>query len=385
MKRVALLVTPLPPLETGLATFAGRIVAHTRDRIDWIVAYASGGKPLCDCDCIPISELANNPLPERRIYQLGNSTHCSEVFDALERWGGAGLFHEVNFHHVLRERANSSGNWADYHRHIAFDFGKDAARITKIMNVKAASREEYDRRLRRYPLFRRVAGWCSSMACLNSAARSVLSSGAGGKHITVIGHPLDPLPVTMPEPSAGKPGVLVAGVAGGFGYGRGWGHVINAVRELRKKTDAVLVAVGAGWPDPNLDWVKVTGRLSEPEYQSTLRTLDLAFDLREYSCGETSGSLLELLRAGIPTITSDTGAFREIPSDAVMRVSTESLPDSAAAAASYLVAHPAAMKALSRGGAEYARIQGDPGVFRDRMLEIVEYSLPEGGRETGSP
>lgn len=374
MSTPGLLVTPLPPLETGLATFAARIVAATRKEIDWTVAFTAGSEPVPYCSCIPVTELSSIDLPERRLFQLGNSIHCAQVFDALERWGGGGIFHEVNFHHVLRHRADLSGNWAEYERHVVFDYGPEARKVLRIMGRKAKNREEYDRRLGRHPLFRRVVSWCSSLSCLNRHAALSLSQAAPGKQVNILGHPLDPLPAILPSPPGFPPGTVVAGVAGGFGYGRGWEHAIRAVAQLRRTREAVLVAAGAGWPDPGLPWVRLTGRLPEPEYQAVIRSFNIAFDLREGSCGETSGSLLELLRAGIPTIISDSGALGEIPSGAVLRVPSESLPDSAAAAVSFLMANPSVMGTLGSKATLYALTQANLETFRGLVLSILEES-----------
>lgn len=378
MSLQALLVTPLPPLETGLATFAGRIVASTRGRVRWTVAYTDGGRPIPGCTCIPLAELAEGDLPGSRLFQLGNSIHCAQVFQALEKWGGAAVFHEVNFHHVLRHIADVTGNWAEYRRHMAFEYGPDARRALRTMDKRAKSREEYDRRLRQYPLFRRVVSWCGSLSCLNRYAMKTLSLAAPDRPVTILGHPLDPLPGSLPASPVFPGGVVVAGVAGGFGYGRGWEHAIEAVARLRRKREAVLVAAGAGWPDPGLPWVTVTGRLPEPEYQATIRAFNVAFDLREGSCGETSGSLLELLRAGIPTIVSDTGAFTEIPSGAVLRVPSDLLPDSAGEALSWLLEHPDVPGALASQAVLYTKSQGDIEVFGELVSSLLETSMTTG-------
>ncbi|MFO7627545.1 MAG: hypothetical protein R6V62_09825 [Candidatus Fermentibacteraceae bacterium] len=376
VRREALLVTPLPPLETGLATYAARILAITGDTVDWTVAFTPGSEALPGCRCIPLSKFdpCCSGLPVHRVFQLGNSTHCSEVFHALRRWGGAAIFHETNFHHILRHMADTTGDWAEYRRHLEYDYGPDAERIARVMARPAESRDEYDGRLRTHPLFKRVTSWCSAIACLNNRARSTLLAAGFDKRITVLGHPLDPLPERLPQVPDRPPEEVVVGIAGSFGYGRGWQHALSVVSALRASHDAVLLAVGAGWPDPGLPWVRVTGRLPEAGYQSMLRTFHIALDLREGSCGETSGSLLELLRASVPTITSDSGAFTDIPSSAVLRVSTHDLPESAAEAARYLLSNPSLMEELSLRGAEYAAEQADDQAFGCMLNNLLDDS-----------
>lgn len=371
VKPGALLVTPLPPLETGLATFAGRIVSATSGDLDWTVAFTRGSNPLPGVRCIPAHQLAPGEAPSLRLFQVGNSPHCAEVLRHLEVLGGVGLFHEVNLHHLLRHTADSTGDWEEYRRHVFHQYGPGAPEVLSMMNRRARSREEYDARLRSCPLFRRVADWCDSTACLNRYSREVLLSAGAHRRVTLLGHPLDPLPEPLPPAPRFPEGALVVGVAGGFGYGRGWDHALSVVSEIRRTREAVLVAAGGGWPDRGLSWVRVLGRLSEPEYQAAIRTFHLGLDLRQGSCGETSGSLLELLRAGVPVITGDSGSFGEIPAGALLRVPSEAFPQSAAAAARFLLNHPDQMSALSRGAAEYAVLQGNPGAFRHGLLELL--------------
>lgn len=374
MKREALLVTPLPPAETGLALFASRLLRITRNTIDWTVAYTEGSEPHPEHRCLPVSELGGTRLPEARVFQLGNSPHCSQIIPALRKWGGGGILHEVNFHHLLRHMADSSGEWTEYEDHVRHQYGSEAGRVLKIMNRRARSRSEYDMRLRRYPLIGRILEWCGPLACLNRYAGNILEKSSGKRPVMVIGHPLDPVPSPLPLIEEPPPGALVLGMAGGFGYGRGWEHGIKVAGEVRRTRECMLVAAGAGWPDPGLSWVRVTGRLPEPGYQATLRTFHIGLDLRTGSCGETSGSLLEILRAGIPSIVTDSGSFRCIPSDAVLRVSSAGLPDSAAAAAEFLLADPTLMRSLGERGRTYAETQGDQGEFEALIHRLLDGS-----------
>ncbi len=101
-----------------------------------------------------------------------------------------------------------------------------------------------------------------------------------------------------------------------------------------------------------------TGRLEEMEYQSWIRTLDYVFDVRYPTCGETSGSLLEAMRAGIPSIVTATGAFNNIPSDAVIRIPPDSIVQGIRSAVLLLEGRPDLRDMLSTKGAIYAEITG---------------------------
>ena len=63
--------------------------------------------------------------------------------------------------------------------------------------------------------------------------------------------------------------------------------------------------------------IRVTDRVDEAVYKNYLMAADLAVQLRGLSRGETSGSILDCMNNGLPTITNANGSFAELPPDAV--------------------------------------------------------------------
>lgn len=71
--------------------------------------------------------------------------------------------------------------------------------------------------------------------------------------------------------------------------------------------------------------VKFTGRLTKDDYDDIIREADIGVILRKTPTnGETSAALFDLLAAGVPTVVSNVGTFREIPDDVVIKVNEES-------------------------------------------------------------
>ena len=90
------------------------------------------------------------------------------------------------------------------------------------------------------------------------------------------------------------------------------GQLYPAIREiLTRLTDSLGIS----------HRVELTDRLDEREYASRLRQATVAVQLRVTTHGEMSAAVADCLSAGVPTIVSDLGAFSELPSDAVMKVS----------------------------------------------------------------
>jgi glycosyltransferase involved in cell wall biosynthesis len=376
-----LMVTPLPPLETGLATYAMRVLEGTSDLFDWEVAYTSGSDPSvlpCGMDALPVEELLQPP--DLRVFQLGNSPHCFEVLEALYRFGGTGLFHEMHLHHMIRHCCLQRGMLEHYRTELRFEYGPGAERVERILSRIPSSPREYDVRLKRFPLTAMAVDACSSAVCLNGYAASMLA-GRVGKLFT-IGHPLSSLPDDIGPME--KPGDPVIGMAGGFHHGRNLDSVIGAMEILRRREPgAVLLLVGGGYPNGLPGWVYNTGRLPEDQYQRWIRTMDIAVDLRHPPLGETSGSLLEVMRAGVPAVVTASGAFLELPSDAVLRVPIEDLAGGAAAALVMLLKRPELRASMSSAAASWAEDQGSWERMRAEWTGLIEaFQLP--GNETAA-
>jgi hypothetical protein len=127
-----------------------------------------------------------------------------------------------------------------------------------------------------------------------------------------------------------------------------------------------LLLIGGGYPPDLPSWAITTGRIPEALYQSWIRTLDIVLDLRHPTCGETSGSLLEAMRAGIPAIVSSSGSFINIPSDGVIRLPPDNIVQALPAAVKLLRSDDELRERTARRAMEYALDTGSvPRLVRD--------------------
>lgn len=355
----ALLVTPLPPMETGLATYALRVIENTESFVEWTVAYTSGSDPETlpvNVKSMPIEDMEEGSVPDAKIFQIGNSPHCFPVVQALYKLGGVALFHEIVVHHMLRYCYLENNRMEDYRRELIFCFGPAARAVEKDLAIKKISLSDYDRKLKEYPLIGKILHSSHSAVCLNSYAAAKLKNSFPEGRIITIGHPLgklDELEIPI------KPYPLCFGMVGTNHPGRNLDKLIEAIELLRNDiSDSGIVLIGSGYPEGLPEWVTRTGRLSEKEYQGWIRTLDYVFDVRHPTCGETSGSLLEAMRAGIPSIVTATGSFNNIPSDAVIRVPPDSIVQCVRSAVLFLEDRPDIRKNLSKKASSYAEDTG---------------------------
>jgi len=371
----AALVTPLPPRPSGVATYSLRLVEFTRESISWTVWYTQGSDPAClppDIQAFPIpadGSLADWP----RFFALGNSPDCFDVMASLERCGGVALLHDAVMHHMLRYCLLEGSGGREYRRHLLFEYGPSAEAIRRRLS-RHAPEAEYDRLLKSYPLIGRILHASDAVVCLNAAAASMIGKRIPRKQLFVVSHPLSRLPEAVPleKPVCSH----LVGMAGGGSPGRNPGVLLEAVRLLREGMgDVRAVFVGSGWPSGLPPWASCTGRLAEPEYQSWLRLLDAAADLRHPDCGETSGSLLELMRAGVPSVVSAAGSFLYLPSDSVVRVPVPPDPRTVASALEGILRDQALAGRMRKAASLWALEQGSPERARSdwtRVLSEIE-------------
>lgn len=361
--RIAL-VSPIPPMPTGLSTFALRILDGARDLADWTVAYPEGGDPGSlpkGIRSLPLENLDPDGM-DGLIYNIGNSMECFDVVQTLQRFGGTAVLHETVLHHMLRLGYMERGMLLRYRSELACEYGPGAGHVEKRLS-RPKGEAEYDAMLKAYPLTARTILSCTSVACLNTYSLSRVSQAMPPDRAMLISHPLSPL---SSLPSFEKPFPFTVGMVGGYHPGRNLGTVIEAVGRLRElHPDTGLLLAGGGYPVDTPDWTVAKGRLDEADYQGWIRTMDAVVDFRHPTCGETSGSLLEAMRAGITPVVSASDAFLYLPSDGVLRVPVETGAQGIAAALQLLRSDIGLRRRLGMASMDHAVSQGS----RERLRE----------------
>ncbi|MBD3369887.1 glycosyltransferase [Candidatus Fermentibacteria bacterium] len=375
----AFLATPIPPCRTGLATYALRVIRATAEHVSWTVGYTEGSDPSRlpeGVRAVPLGAVTNgSDLPERRFFQLGNSPHCFEVLRKLYGLGGASVFHETVLHHMLRHCLLQKNQVEEYRREVRFAYGPAAEKVLETLDRADLPPEEYDRLLKSYPLIARAVNSSDLVVCLNEYARHTLLGLAGSTRVVRIAHPLSPVEeVVSPE---NVPEGFLLGMVGRYHHGRNLGMVLRAVGQLRRKMDASLALIGSGYPENLPSWVVRTGEVDEPRYQGWIRSLDVGIDVRFPTCGETSGSLLEVMRAGVPVVVSATGSFLEIPSSAVVRLPVETMAGALPGALEALYADRDRRERMALEGKRYAEDVGSMERAESEWRSLMEWKPSE--------
>jgi len=117
---------------------------------------------------------------------------------------------------------------------------------------------------------------------------------------------------------------------------------------------------------------QITGWVDPALYHEYLAAADLAVQLRTSSRGETSGTVLDCLAFGVPTIVNAHASLAELPAETVEMVPDEFTREELAAALDHLRVDQARREDLAKKGPAYCRRELDPATVAERYRDAIE-------------
>lgn len=373
LPRLALL-SILPPIPNGVASFAARFFADARWRLD---TYAP--LPFESMEALDRAQGA----PHRRFFPteswdriLPPTSYQAVVVEAGN-----------SPHHVPTLRAASRAQtgrvWLHLHEAQAIRFWtgwfEEDARA-----VLAFYREHYpDRAAFLGDLFGdpgpQAPCGIRPLALLSRAERILVHSdycarkvredlGDLNLPIDVLFHPLPPPLAAHPEPAEAP---LRVGHFGGLSGGKSIHTLLAALDRLATTQDVRLILAGFGAGRyarrhrlaARRPWLEVHDAPSDGQLEALMASVHVAVQLRPTNHGESSGVVSQLLGMSRPLVLSDIGSFPELGPVAVYvppDVGAESLAQ-------------AILQARTRPEAASAslRARQSPSAFRDRLMELM--------------
>src|SRR5471030_50280 len=125
--------------------------------------------------------------------------------------------------------------------------------------------------------------------------------------------------------------------------------------------------------------IHITGFASAADYQCYLAASDAAVQLRTKTRGETSGSVLDCLVHGVPTIINAHGAAATLPDHTLIKLPDQFDDAELSAALAELHGQPARRAALAEAGREHVRIHHAPAAagrqYRDALEHFARHSV----------
>ncbi|GGC69641.1 mannosyltransferase [Siccirubricoccus deserti] len=382
--------SPLPPERNGIADYAhallGGLAAHydrTAACADWL-AQAPPGVAVVD----PALAHRGFGAEGRVLHQLGNNAGHGFVLRALRMLPGVVTLHDPGLLHL----------------HEVAGEGREAI-LAGMVSALPGLAERFGRQLRDHGVESRANHLLFDLAGdVLAASRAVvvhsrfardrlrLAHGAAATaHVAVIPHLLPAR--EMPERGAararlgiGEAEFLV--VTAGFGTVPKRFDWLIAALALALRRGASLRWIHAGAERPAefpitarlaehpalLDRARVTGYLDAAALDDHLAAADVLVNLRFPSSGESSGPVARGLAAGACCIVSDTGAYAELPRDAVLHIPPAATVPLLAEALRALAAAPERARAIGAAGQRFARSEMALPVVARAYAEVIEAS-----------
>lgn len=328
------LVSPLPPVRSGIADYAVDLAAPLAARCDLRLTRLAG-QPVA-----PEVGRAWRPVPAERagedgrvpLYQMGNNRYHDGVLElALER-PGVLVLHDLVLHHLLVDRTLGTGDFAAYRERLAGDHGW-------VGEAVAAPRRwggESTASLFALPANRTLVRRQRAVLVHNAWAAERLLEVDADLRVGVV-----PMGVPLPEPPSPEGGTALrrrlgipdgAPLIGCFGFQTAMKRLPVAIAALARRplAEAHLLVAGEVAPDVDptseaarhgvAERLHVAGYLPFAELQAAIAACDVCLNLRYPTAGETSASLLRILACGRAAIVSDYGPLAHLPDEVALRV-----------------------------------------------------------------
>jgi glycosyltransferase involved in cell wall biosynthesis len=378
------LVSPLPPVRSGIADYSRDLLPHLEELCELRVIGLPGQEVLPAIrERWPV--LASGAAGEGGrlpLYQMGNNRYHEGVLElALERPGILTL-HDLVLHHLLVETTLGRADLEAYRRRLTADHGW----IGKLTGQARQWGELGSATLFELPAHRTVLRRQRGILVHSAWAASELTEEDPDLAVRRV-----PMGVPLGERVGGE---AAAGfrrrhglpadrpLLGSFGFQTPIKRTEVVIRALALPAlrDAHLVIVGEASGVLDLaglaaeagvsDRVHVTGFIDFRDFETAIAASDLCVNLRYPTAGETSASLLRVLAVGRPVAVSDYAQFSELPDELAVKVPLgDGEAEQLAERVGELLALPDRLREMGEAARSYVRRHHDPAAAAARIIE----------------
>lgn len=404
--------SPLPPLLSGISDYTARLVESLQDHFTIDLYHDQGYVPdmklaSADFACHDHRLFRRNAaiLGYRAcVYQMGNGPLHKYLYENLPLYPGLVALHDFSLAGFRYWDAIVNGKGHDsFREELAESSPEAAARYGPMLDrwsklpggvIAACAREELYLNRR---IFEHATGVIFNSPWGVEKARSLYPDFAG--RLTAVPYGATAAPVDARRKAAlrGKYGLPAdALIVGNFGLIHPTKLNVESLRAFAqvagRDPEALFLLVGPEYDDGasracvaelGLEArVRFLGARPAAEFVEIVATADIGLNLRlPPTNGETSSSLLDLLRQGVPTIITDVGTFSDFPDHAVRKLpwGDSDSQDRLGQALMGLAESRASREDLGRAAVAYVREKHDWSLVATRYAEAIEATIR--GRE----
>jgi glycosyltransferase involved in cell wall biosynthesis len=326
--------TPLQPVESGISQYSEDLIPWLSSAVNLDVvvdhytptlAHALAPARIVD------ARRFNRGQYDATVIQMGNSpAHNYMVPLALDR-PDVLVLHDIVLHHLMVWRAvQGRGGRETYRREMRERYGDAGEAVAALVLRGQNPTAMFD-----YPLNEDFLRAARSVVVHSPSSAAWVERLVPGvqSHVVPMGVPaVGPVDRTAARAALDIPPeafvILSLGRVNPF---KRIPAVFRAVRRLVEEGLPALMLI-VGGDSPNYDvsrlarfariepQVRRLGYVPDDALPALFAAADVCVNLRHPTAGETSAAVLRLMSAGLPTIVTETGAFSDLPDDAVLKV-----------------------------------------------------------------
>lgn len=388
--------TPLPPERNGIADYAAALLGALAEHYaceaaceDWL-ADAPPGVAVVD------PALAHRRAGARVLHQLGNNLGHGFVLRALRRVPGVATLHDPGLLHLRQTTGTPRDALLAGLRDVPAAFARIARGVAAEDRWSRADHLLFD-------MAGEVLARSRAVVVHSRFARNrlrALHGDAATAHVEVVPHLLPPVAPPGRDEARARLGIpadaFLVCTAGFATAAKRFDWLIQALENAVEKGAAALLWVHAGAERPEefplaaaiaerlalRGRARIAGYLTDAALSDHVAAADALVNLRFPSAGESSGSLARGFAAGACCVVSDTGAYAELPRDAVLHVPLAGAAPALAEILAALAADPARARAIGEAGRRFARAEMASSAVALRYRAVIEASR---GRPVAAP
>lgn len=385
-------VSPLPPLRSGVADYCARLLPGLADHyaIEVVTEQEQTSDAWVARHCMlrkPAWFDENAGRYDRIVYHVGNSLLHAGMLDLLSRHPGTVVLHDLALSDLLEHLERTGARPDAFRRALLLSHGWPALRDAGLRGAQAA-----------------VRAWPASAEVFEAADGVILTSAFAAAWAASMYGPRDaivavPLPRGL-EPMPDRQGARLSararlGLAPEAFVVCSFGFVDRSKQSARLlavweggalglDSSAVLVFVGENEPGEygrlmaasvagmRAGAARITGYVDPEAYGDWLAAADVAVQLRCETRGESSGALLDCMAAELAIVVNAHGPQGELPAHCVVRLEDRFGDAELREALELLRAQPARRAELAQAAVDHLRVAHDPSRVAARHAEAIE-------------
>lgn len=344
--------TPLPPQESGVADYSAELVPRLAQWSDLELFVDDGFEPSAEMlDCFRVFHFSAFERRHRLrsfdliLYQMGTSRFHLFMADAVNKWPGLVVLHDLTWSHVLYHLAGTGTLPKDFRASLSRLEGLDAVReLEKIEQEELATRQgSLDRFLTSHPMLGDIVSGSRAIIVHYPEAKRELEERYPGSRVFSI-------PMGVKDPLAGicnhtttirrRHGLnRDAFVIGAFGIAdpvKRIGVALDALVRLKATlashrdesgTPAIQLIVVGAFLDPEYEIrirrrvlelgleceVRILGRVTDQEWNELLLACDVVVNLRYPFRKQMSATVMRAIAAGKPIAVTKLNEWAFLP------------------------------------------------------------------------